>query len=67
MLNADALADMRLEDMPADTADAIRDAMLADGYLERSTFNPFAGVDPTYAWLRREYAQTALANLVVAA
>lgn len=63
MPTATALAETPLTQMPARFAEAIHAAMVADGYLERGTFNPFTGMDPAYAWLRQTYAQAALDQL----
>lgn len=66
---ASIYAQKRLGDMPPHIADAIREAMYADGYLQdhgdgdMKTFSPFDDMEDHYYWLREAYTLTALKNL----
>lgn len=59
----------RLSEMPAHIAEAVREAMYADGYLQdhgdgdMQTFSPFDFMEPEYHWLRETYVRTALTAL----
>lgn len=66
---ASIYAQKRLGDMPSHVAEAVREAMYADGYLKDhgdgdiKTFSPFEGMEDEYYWLREAYARTALEQL----
>lgn len=59
----------RLGDMPPHIAEAVREAMYADGYLQdhgdgdMKTFSPFDAMEDEYYWLREAYVRTALEAL----
>lgn len=59
----------RLNDMPTHIAEAVREAMYADGYLHKhtdgqmQTFSPFDFMEPEFKWLREQYVRTALGRL----
>lgn len=62
-------ASRRLTEMPTNIAEAVREAMYADGYLrdhgdgDMQTFSPFDFLEEEYYWLREAYVRTALASL----
>lgn len=62
-IRTETLAETRMSEMSPELAEAVMDAMYADGYLVTNFFNPFSEMDPSYSWLRTEYAEMALQSL----
>lgn len=62
-------AQNRLTEMPPQLAEATREAMYRDGYLQdfgdgdMKTFNPFDSMEPEFYWLRVAYVKSALEAL----